>query len=806
VAAAVRLWSRSELRRRWPALVLLGVLAGVAAGLAMAAIDGAGRAQTAYERMRAEYAAADAVFFPSQVRANIDSTRLDEIPEVAAWAGFASTVSTIDEIPGGGPLVPVGSGWFTTIERAKVLEGRLPDPDRDDEAVINTAARSEGEQLGLGLGSVLTWRNMSPADMAAFGDNGPPADYDWTKATGPVTKLRVVGVVRLPMESVMSFASTPLLLPGPGWAKAHLMSGEAASSATGAQVEFFNAFVRLRHGAADVPAFQAGVARIYGRADLPVKDLGDDIKRVQRSLDVERTALLLFAGAVLAAAVVLVGQAFVRSVRAGADAAPVLRAMGLGRPGLIAGLMAPHVVTALVAAVTAAVTAVLLSTRFPIGLGRQLDPGLGVHVNGRLLAVGVAATVVVALLGCALVAGITVRRPTRRLRHRRAQLVGAATRAGAPVPAAVGASLALETGPSRSRATARPALIAAVVGVLGVVGAVTLMGGIDDALHHPERVGRTWDLEATQTDSGMDLTTAAGILTANPDIAASGLMSRFAAVVDGKDVPLYSLRSLNGSMQFVLLSGRGPSGDNELALGPRSAARLGAGVGDSITMGPSSRTMTVVGIALLAQTPHTSFDEGAWLTPSGLDVTTGTVCCTGLRDDVMYIRVRSGVPVDAVQRELAAQGIDAETPIVPPDVTNLSNVRSLPLLLAAFLVLLAIGAVAHALLTGARSRFHDLAVLRALGLTPRQAAACVTWQAAVIGVVALAIGIPLGVVVGRQVWHLLADSLSFVYVGPLAGLVLLLTVPVALAVLGVMALWPARGAARLHTAEVLRTE
>jgi MacB-like periplasmic core domain/FtsX-like permease family len=451
---------------------------------------------------------------------------------------------------------------------------------------------------------------------------------------------------------------------------------------------------------------------------------------------------------------------------------------------------------------------VLLSPHFPIGLGRQLDPNLGLHVNWRVLAVGAASTVAITLLACALVAWITVRqlsRPRTR-RGRRAQLVGAATRAGAPVPAAVGASLALETGPARSSATARPALIAAVVGVLGVVGAVTLVGGIDDALHHPERVGRTWDLEGGLSDSGMDLATATGILTANPDIAASGMMSRFAAVVEGKDVPLYSLKSLKGSMQFTVLSGRSPDGDNELALGPRSAARLGARIGDSITVGPSSRTMTVVGIALLAQTPHTSFDEGAWLTPSGLDITTGTVCCTGVRDDVMYIRVRSGVPVDAVQAHLGAQGIAADSPIVPPDVTNLSNVRSLPLLLAAFLVLLAIGAVAHALLTGARSRFHDLAVLRTLGLTPRQAAACVTWQAAIIGVVALAIGIPFGVVVGRQVWHLLADSLSFVYVGPLAGLVLLLTVPVALAVLGVMALWPARGAARLHTAEVLRAE
>lgn len=54
-------------------------------------------------------------------------------------------------------------------------------------------------------------------------------------------------------------------------------------------------------------------------------------------------------------------------------------------------------------------------------------------------------------------------------------------------------------------------------------------------------------------------------------------------------------------------------------------------------------------------------------------------------------------------------------PAVPPDVDNLGNVRSLPRFLAAFLVLLAVGAVAHALLTGARSRSRDLAVLRALG-------------------------------------------------------------------------------------------
>ena len=98
------------------------------------------------------------------------------------------------------------------------------------------------------------------------------------------------------------------------------------------------------------------------------------------------------------------------------------------------------------------------------------------------------------------------------------------------------------------------------------------------------------------------------------------------------------------------------------------------------------------------------------------------------------------------------------------------------------------------------------AVLRALGLTPRQAAACVLWQAAIIAAVALVVGVPLGLMIGRQMWRVLADSLSFVYVAPIAGLVLLALVPIVLAVVGALALWPARGAAHLSTAEVLRTE
>jgi hypothetical protein len=331
------------------------------------------------------------------------------------------------------------------------------------------------------------------------------------------------------------------------------------------------------------------------------------------------------------------------------------------------------------------------------------------------------------------------------------------------------------------------------------VGAVTLVGGIDDVLHQPERTGQTWDLEAYTALSVADGTK---VLAATPDVSAFALRSRVPSAVNGVDAPLYAVESLQGDIHFVTLRGRAPQSADEVALGPNTATKIRARIGDEVAAGRSGQVFEVTGITLLAQTPHSSFDEGALLTPMGFRRAVGD----GLSVDEALIRLRPGAPIDADINELASKGFGATLPIQPPDVANLAHVRSLPLWLAGFLVLLAIGAVAHALLTGVPSRRRDVAVLRALGLTPRQAAACVGWQAAVIGAVALLVGIPLGTAVGHQIWRLVADSLSFVYVGPLASFLLLVLVPIALGVLGLLALWPARGAARLHTAEVLRVE
>src|SRR6185369_6794569 len=105
--------------------------------------------------------------------------------------------------------------------------------------------------------------------------------------------------------------------------------------------------------------------------------------------------------------------------------------------------------------------------------------------------------------------------------------------------------------------------------------------------------------------------------------------------------------------------------------------------------------------------------------------------------------------------------------------------RSLPLALGVFFALLASATVAHALVTTVRRRRQELAVLRSIGFTRRQARIAIGWQATLLAAAGAIIGVPAGIVAGRAMWQGLADSFPVVYVPPLALLAVLLVVPAA---------------------------
>ena len=96
----------------------------------------------------------------------------------------------------------------------------------------------------------------------------------------------------------------------------------------------------------------------------------------------------------------------------------------------------------------------------------------------------------------------------------------------------------------------------------------------------------------------------------------------------------------------------------------------------------------------------------------------------------------------------------------PSDIAALRRLRSTPVVLAALLVLLITSTVVHALLLAVRRRRHDVAVLQCMGMRPGQVVRSALWQATTIAVVAVGVGIPLGIVAGRWSWVVLAGGLG----------------------------------------------
>ena len=142
----------------------------------------------------------------------------------------------------------------------------------------------------------------------------------------------------------------------------------------------------------------------------------------------------------------------------------------------------------------------------------------------------------------------------------------------------------------------------------------------------------------------------------------------------------------------------------------------------------------------------------------------------------------------------------------PAEIENYQSIGATPVLLAAGLAVGAVIALGLTITASVRRRRHDLALLKTLGFTQRQLAACVAWQSTVAAVLGVVAGIPLGIVVGRWLWILFAREIYAVPRPTVPGLPLVLIGLGALVLANAVAAIPGRYAARTPTALVLRTE
>ena len=165
-----------------------------------------------------------------------------------------------------------------------------------------------------------------------------------------------------------------------------------------------------------------------------------------------------------------------------------------------------------------------------------------------------------------------------------------------------------------------------------------------------------------------------------------------------------------------------------------------------------------------------------------------------------------GADVDTLVSDLRRTFVEVDRPAIPSSVDNLDELGSLPWTVAAFLALLATLASVHALVMAVRAWRRDLAVLRALGLVPRQARTAVRWQALTVAVVGLLTGIPLGLAVARPAWAAVADALGVVNERIIPWYPMAAVAAVTLLAAAVLAIPPGVAAARTRLAEVLRAE
>jgi ABC-type antimicrobial peptide transport system permease subunit len=139
-------------------------------------------------------------------------------------------------------------------------------------------------------------------------------------------------------------------------------------------------------------------------------------------------------------------------------------------------------------------------------------------------------------------------------------------------------------------------------------------------------------------------------------------------------------------------------------------------------------------------------------------------------------------------------------------IVNFQQMGGLPLTIALGVAIAAVLALALTIVASVRQRRRELALLKSLGMRRSQLRAVVLSQASTILVVAIVIGIPLGIAAGRWAWTAFASAIGVVPAPVVPTAALALGVLALLAAGNILATWPAAIAARTSAARTLRSE
>ena len=807
----------------------LAVLIGLVGGVAMASVAAARSTQSSFPTFVArtnpsDLGVADLRAASGGPGASIVPTLagLAHVKRVASWdvpnsltvrPDGTPTVASVNAQAGGVFAVVSANGLFTKQDRVTVVQGRMLDPTRADEAVASAVA---ARALGLHVGDVTRQGFYTDAQS-----NSP--DFGTAKIRPVfVQAVKVVGIVKFNNEVVQDDIDRlpTYVVLSPALARRLAQCCGAGS----------DAFVGLQldHGRQDVAAVESEIARSLPAA-VVASISSVQVAKAERAIEPESIALGVFGVIAALAALLIAGQVIGRQLRFGADDLSVLRSLGAGPALTVADGLVGIVGAVVLGALLAAGVAVALSPLAPLGPVRAVEHAHRIAFDWTVLGLG-PLVLIVTLSAVAFV--LAYRGAPHRVarRHQRSAPAGsrlsrAATRSGLSPTAATGIRFAVEPGSGSNAAPVRSAIVGGTLAIVVVVATLIFGASLNTLVSRPPLYGWNWSYELRSAYSGISNIPerlAVSVLDRDKNIAAwTGVY--FASMrIDDLTVPVVGTTP-DAPVEPSQLSGHTMEAANQIVLAPGTLAQLHKHLGDTVEAGSEAlRTrLTIVGTAALPAVGiltnlHTELATGAVVAETLIPRSNRGL---GKRDgpEAIFVRLRTNVEPAAALRTLkhdaAGMSTDPDDGPVsvlgvqrPAEIVNYRTMGTTPALLGIGLAVGAATALGLTLIASVRRRRRDLALLKVLGFTRRQLAAVVIWQASVAAVIGTVVGVPLGIIVGRELWDRFAAAIPVVPRASVPAVSIALVAVGALFLANLVAAIPGLQAARTPSALLLHAD
>jgi putative ABC transport system permease protein len=371
--------------------------------------------------------------------------------------------------------------------------------------------------------------------------------------------------------------------------------------------------------------------------------------------------------------------------------------------------------------------------------------------------------------------------------------------------------------------------------VTAVAAAVVFNASLSGLITHPAWYGWNWDV-VIQAEAGYGSFapgSIARLIRGQPAVAGWSEMAFTELLVDGQSVPVLGIQRHRGAVQPPTTSGRALSGPDQIQLGSVTLAQLGKHVGDSVRIGSGrfARTVRIVGTVTLPSfglgaAEHVSLGRGAMVPEVTLLATeglTGQGPTSAAQSHPAYpsaVAIRLAPETTAAQRARLVSHIVSANPDQDPggtyelrrdqalaaQVVNAQQLGGQPLALGTGLATAAVLSLALTVLGSVRRRRSEFALLKALGMTRSQIRSVIAWQTTFTLAVAVAVGVPLGLLAGRWAWRGFAGSLGVVPVTVVPVLLIVLGAVLLVAAGNLLTSVPATVAARTRPAGWLRAQ